>query len=94
MNLNNHNLIIVLRTITPDELKSLKTFLSSPYFNSLSKINELFEILKKFYPEFNSDSLTSEFLFKKLYPGKIYNYSTITNLISKMQKLIEEFLVI
>ncbi len=29
MNLNNHNLIIVLRTITPDELKSLKTFLSS-----------------------------------------------------------------
>ncbi|MBN8569915.1 MAG: hypothetical protein J0M18_09800 [Ignavibacteria bacterium] len=94
MNLNNHNLIIVLRTITPDELKSLKTFLSSPYFNSLSKINELLEILKKFYPEFNSDSLTSEFLFKKLYPGKIYNYSTITNLISKMQKLIEEFLII
>lgn len=94
MNLKNHNLILILQSFSPSELKDFRNFLISPYFNNLSKVNELFEILKKFYPKYNSESLNSEYLFRKLYPGKAYKHSTITNLISKMQKLLEEFLVI
>lgn len=94
MDLRKHSLILILKSISPAELKRLKNFLISPYFNSISKVNKLFEILKKFYPVYDSDLLTSEILFKKLYPGKVYNHSTITNLISKLQKLLEEFLII
>lgn len=94
MLLTDHNIIQILRTISKTELKNLKKFLNSPFHNSLKKINELFTILEKFYPDFTSESLNSEFIFKKLYPNSTYKHSTITNLISKLQKLIEDFLII
>lgn len=94
MDLRNHNISHILQSFSQSELKEFKNFLFSPYFNTLSKVNELFILVKDFAPEYNSENLNTEFLFEKLYQGKKYNHSTITNLISKLQKLLEEFLII
>jgi len=93
MDLKEHNVILILRSFSEEEIKNFKNFLISPVFNKLSKITELFNLIKKFSPEFDDDKLNTEFLFRCLYPEKNYNHSTITNLISKLQKLLEEFLI-
>lgn len=94
MDLQEHNIILILKSTSSEELKSLKNFLLSPFHNNLAKINELFELIKKFSPDYNSEKLNTKYFFKKLYPNKEYKHSTITNLISKLQKLLEEYLII
>lgn len=94
MDIREHSIILILKSISPQEIKSVRNFVQSPYYNNLSKVNQLFEILKKFSPDYSSENLNTQFLFKKLYPSGVYKHSTITNLISKLQKLLEEYLVI
>lgn len=94
MKLEDHSLIAILKTLSNAEIKELNDFLSSPFHNKLVKVIELFSIIKKSHPEYKSEKLNTIELFKKLYPGKEYKHSTITNLISKLQKLTENFLVI
>ncbi|MBS1513651.1 MAG: hypothetical protein JSS63_01375 [Bacteroidetes bacterium] len=94
MDLREHNIIQILKSTSNEELKFIKNFFQSPFYNNLSKIVELFEILRKFSPDFSSEKLNTNYLFKKLYPGSAYKHSTITNLISKMQKLLEEYLIV
>jgi hypothetical protein len=93
MDLRQHNLIAILQSISLEEFKNFKKFIYSPYYNNLEKIKQLFHILKQFYPEFSAENLNTKEIFKKLYPDRKYNHSTITNLISKTQKLAEEYLI-
>lgn len=93
MDLRQHNLISILKSVSEEELKNFKKFIYSPFYNNLEKIKELFHILKQFYPEFTSENLNTKEIFRKLYPDRNYNHSTVTNLISKTQKLAEEYLI-
>jgi len=94
MLLEKHNLLAIFQTFSNDEIKELKDFVESPFHNKLTKVTELFSLLKKFHPEYKSEKLNTKILFKYLYPGKEYKHSTITNLISRLQKLVEQYLVI
>src|SRR6187402_526700 len=93
MVLKDHNLILILRTFSKEEIKNFQKFINSPFYNNLEKICNLFNVLKDFYPDFSSEYLNTEYIFERLYPGSKYNYSTITNLISKLQKLADDFLI-
>ncbi len=84
--------IEIFKTFTTEEIKLFRNFLLSPFHNSNKKVIKLFEILKKYYPEFSSGYIQKEHLFKKLYPGKKYSDIVMRILISDLLKLAEEFL--
>lgn len=88
------NLLTLLKSFSKDELESLWTFLNSPYHNKSKKVIRLFSEIEKFYPEFNNNELTNEYLSSNINPGKKYNDSTMRDLISDLLKLLQEFLTI
>ncbi len=85
-------LIEVLRTFSKEEMKSFKDFVNSPFFNRNKSVIRLNDILKKYWPAFDSDSLNKQRIFTKLYPQKKYNDIVMRILISDLLKLSEEFL--
>jgi hypothetical protein len=84
--------IDVIRTFSPGELKQFRDFLRSPFHNTNKKVIKLFEIVRKYSPDYNSHQLEKENLFKILYPGKKYNDLVMRILISDSMRLSEEFL--
>ncbi|MCI0715620.1 MAG: hypothetical protein L0Y77_04780 [Chlorobi bacterium] len=84
--------IEIIKTFSPAELKEFRDFIRSPFFNSNKKVIKLFEIVRKYAPQYISPQLLKENLFKKLYPGKNYNDVVMRILISDSMRLGEEFL--
>ncbi|MBS1517962.1 MAG: hypothetical protein JSS91_07730 [Bacteroidetes bacterium] len=81
-----------MKTLDKEELKRFEAFLSSPYFNTRNNNLKLFGIIKKYAPDFNNKSLDKEEVWKKLFPGKEYNYGLLKNIIYDITKLTERFL--
>ncbi|RPI17251.1 MAG: hypothetical protein EHM58_10010 [Ignavibacteriae bacterium] len=86
------NLIKILKTFSKEEMKMFGKFISSPYHNNGKNCSPLFKQLQKFHPDFVSDKLSKENIYKKLYPGKKYNKQVLWNLTSAAEKLTKEFL--
>ena len=86
-------LINILRTFSKEEMKMFSKFLASPYHNKEKNCTPLFELLQKFYPDFEAHKITNEILYKKLYPGRRYNKQVMWNLTSATEKMAKEFLV-
>lgn len=85
-------LIEILRKFSALELNTFGDFVSSPYFNKRSNAVKLFEKLKKLAPDYPPDKISKEEVWKKLYPGKKYNYGIMKNLIFDLNKLAVKFL--
>jgi hypothetical protein len=85
-------LIKFLKTLNHFEIRQFRDFVNSPVFNKNKKIAELFEIHFKFYPEFTSEELSEQNLFKKIFGNEKFNYSKIKILISDLFGLGKEFL--
>jgi len=86
--------ILLLKSFSKQELKRFGDFLLSPYFNSNTRVSRLFEELKKHQPAYSGRGVEKESLYKKLFPGKVYNEQVMKNLISEMLRLEKEFLAI
>ncbi|MDZ4713702.1 MAG: hypothetical protein SGI89_15450 [bacterium] len=84
----------ILKTLSKAELQQFDKFIISPVYNSAGiYVVRFYSEIKNFYPDFESEKFTGEHVFKKLYPGRKYNDSTIRKLISELMKLLEEFLI-
>lgn len=90
----NHEIFAILRSFTKVEVKRLRKFISSPYFNTNSKITELFKHVIRFYPSFLSKKLSKEIFYRKLYKKEKYNDSTMRNLMFRFEQLLKFFLII
>lgn len=86
-------LIQTLKTFTKEETKSFEKLVLSPYFNKGRNYMPLLNELKKYYPEFDDDNLTSENIYKKIYPGRKFNKQVMWNQVSGLEKLAIEFLL-
>jgi hypothetical protein len=84
--------LALLKTFTPKEFKKYELFVRSPYFNKENVQVKIYELLKRYYPEFNSPDLEKEKLYCGLYPGRKYNDGAMRNILSDMLKLAEMFL--
>ncbi len=84
--------IEILRTFSKDELARFGDFALSPYHNKKSNVTKLFKILRKTAPDFPSEKIVKEELWKSVFPGKIYNYGIMKNLIHELNKLVVKFL--
>ena len=87
-------LIQLLKTFSAAELKQFREFTASPYFNKNKNVISLLEVLKKYYPEFNSKKLESEEVFKEMFPDEEYDYFKIKNISSDLLAISKEFLKI
>jgi len=84
--------IEILRTFSKDELARFGDFALSPYHNKKSNVTKLFKILRKTAPDFPSEKIVKEELWKSVFPGKIYNYGIMKNLIHELNKLLLSFM--
>lgn len=85
-------LIKLIRTFSKEELKLFQKFLESPFLKPTRNTVSLFEYIIKFYPEYSSEDLEKEKIFKKLFKGEKYTEKKLLNLIFDLSKAAEDFL--
>lgn len=86
-------LIQQLQILSADEFRELEKWLKSPWCNSNKTLVKYYQILRSHHPTFDSKRLTKEKVFKKIYPGKIFNAPMLYNLNSAFLNQVENFLV-
>lgn len=92
--MKNSQIFEALKSLSKTEFNEFGKFVRSPYHNNRSEVVRLYDAIKKFYPLFESKSLTEEKIFKKVYPGKKFSVNMITKAISLTQKLLMDFYAI
>ncbi len=85
-------LIKLLQTFSRKEIKELRQFLNSPYFNKRQGAVRLFDILSEHHPDFDAGNVSKEKIFKKLFPGKKYNDGTLRVLTHYLMELTEKYI--
>ena len=88
----NTSVISVFRTFSKEELKRFEEFLLSPYYNKKSAVVNLFNIIKKNDPDYNSPNLERKKLWSRLYKDKDFNYGVMKNLIYDLGKCADTFI--
>lgn len=83
----------IIKTFSKEEFRRFEYFTQSPYFNSSSSIIRLVNELKKYYPGFNSDKMSEESIYAKVYGNGKYSYSAMKNLMSELILVCDKFLV-
>lgn len=91
--MNDSKLIKIIKTFSKAEWKEFEKFIDSPYFNNGRNYIPFLKLLKKFYPKFDSEKLTREYVYKTLYPGRKYKDYVIFSMTSGLYGLAEEFLI-
>ena len=84
--------IDIIKTFSKEELRQFRDFLHSPFHNTNKNVIKVFELIRKYPPDFDSPLLEKEKLFLKIYPGKKYNDTVMRILSSDLLSLAEEFL--
>ena len=87
-------LIQFLRSLKPGEFQSFKLFVHSPFFNTDEAVLRLFDLLSKQYPAFEENKVNKEVLFAQVFPSLQYDDLSMRQLMHKLTKLIERFLVV
>ena len=81
-----------MKSFSKNEIIQFDEFLRSPFYNKKPNAVKFFETLKKHAPDYNGDEFGKENIWKRLYPGKKYNWGVLKNLIFDLTKLSEKFI--
>ena len=90
--MHSHTGIELLKTLNEEELRLFGDFIRSPYFNKREVLIRLYDLISKHAPDYTSNALKKENIYKKLFPGKEYNEQTLRSRISEFSNLVKEFL--
>ena len=88
-----HRIIDILKTFSIKDIKNFRDYLNSPFFNKSKKIVKVYEILIKFFPDFNSQLLTKELIYSKSESKKSFNKSTYDNMMADLFHHAENYLM-
>ena len=91
--MHSSKLIAMFKKLSNKELNKLGLYLQSPIFNKTDNIVKLYEIIKKEHPKCESENLNKEIVFKKIFPKKKKEDSSLRALMSQMGKMMEDFFV-
>lgn len=87
-------LIKLLKALNREEFRNLEDYLNSPFFLKKSKdALLLYKALKRQHPDFKSVVLTKKRVFKKVYHDQDYSDGKMRNLLSKLVKVTESYLL-
>ncbi len=87
-------LMEAIRALEEAERASFRRFAASPYFNENEELLQLLDYILSFEPAFEEEGLSKEAAFRSLFPGQPYEDKRMRYLMSGLNKLLEEFLVI
>lgn len=83
----------LLKTLSADEYKAFELWLKSPWCNSNKNLIRLLEKLKRYHPDFDTEKLTKEKLFKQILPDGKFSQRRMNNLLSEGYLAAEQFLI-
>ncbi|MDF1695974.1 MAG: hypothetical protein P1U56_09090 [Saprospiraceae bacterium] len=87
-------LVRLLKLLTPDEFRHFYKFIRSIYFQNNANVVKLYVLLRKYYPDFHDDKMDKKKVFKHLFPERRYKSDTLASLMTKMTKVLEEYLLV
>lgn len=85
-------LLLLLKTLSPEECNRLKDYIRSPYFNKDERLIRLFDYFFRLYPDFNDAELEKEAVFKSVFPGMPFDKAYFNHLQHYLFRLAEQFL--
>ncbi len=85
-------LIELLRRLSKREFKRLELFFASPYFNRREELVRLLNYLKKFFPDFDHNSISKHSCYAAIHPNEAYSEKKMGYYLSFSVQLVEEFL--
>jgi len=83
----------ILRTFSPEELKSFEIWLNSSWCNSNKNLSALLKHTKKYHPTFELKKLSKEKLFRKILPTGKFSDRRMNNILSEGFLAAEKFLI-
>lgn len=86
-------MILYINQLTRQEIKSLRDFINSPYFNRSERLIKLFRYLERLYPDIKEGDLDKKKIARAVYPREKYNDVKVRKLSSDFLNLLESFLV-
>lgn len=92
--MENSQLVVILRSLSKSEFREFGRFVQSPYFNNRDEVIRLYDVLKAYYPQFNSKHLTKQEIFGAIYPEKKFSDVLMRKLLSLMINQAMSFLAI
>ncbi len=90
--MKNSKLIGILRTFQTKELTRFKEYVHSPFFNKHKTVTKLCNYILKYAPDFESDKLKKENIFRLLFPKDTYNETNIYTHTSNLLQLLCDFM--
>lgn len=82
----------ILKKLTHTELKRFGDFIKSPYFNSISALETIYDVSIKSYPEFETDAFSYEKMSKKIFGKGEVKEKRVKNLYADFGNLLRKFL--
>lgn len=73
-------LVRLMLTLTPKELKAFRKYICSPFFNTHKDTIRLFECLEEAYPTFEPDQIEAERIYQQLFPDEPYKDAVLRTL--------------
>ena len=84
--------IEILKKLSPDELKRLGDFIKSPYFNTTTALEKLYQIVLKAHPEYTSSALEPKKMSEKIFGKGEYKEKRLKNLCAEFGNLLRKFI--
>lgn len=91
--MKNSKLINILKALDPVETRQFYRYVRSPFFTKSEDALKLYKYIRKFYPDFDTPKLERERVYAKLFPNSKYNGPKLRNLILKLTKILEDYLI-
>lgn len=85
-------LISSLRTLSNKELKWFEAYIISPFFNKNEKAIQLFQLIKKYHPEYDEAKVAMEVICPKLFPKEKVDEQKLRYVMTDLTKLLEDYL--
>jgi hypothetical protein len=88
-----NKLVTLLKSLSAEEFKWFYKFVKSPYYNVNTNLISLYELFRKYYPDFEHPKLSYEMIFSALFPGEDFDIQRLRLLFHRLSNLVESFLV-
>jgi hypothetical protein len=86
------NLIELLKIFSPKQFKELGEVVKSPYFNKNENVINLYNYIKKYFPDLENSHLNKEEVYVKITGRNDYNDGFMRTVIFNLNKIAEDYL--
>lgn len=83
----------LLTSFSPEELRGAKKAVQSPLFNSNSRVEILFDLLRKKHPNIPDTEDFKRKLYKKVFPTEKYNDYKLRRTFTELRAVLEDYLL-